>query len=157
MSRQGQPKVVHGESFPTYTKEYRTWKGIKNRCQQTNKDHEKYFDRGIRVCESWSTNYQTFLNDMGRAPASTAQIDRVNNNGNYEPGNCRWSTAKENGNNKRNNRFYIIDGKQYNIREAAALLQCNTASIWLHMQKHGRSIEWVVNHFRSRIQSQCST
>ncbi len=149
MSRSGQPKVVHGESFPKPTKEYRTWKGIQNRCRAASKDREKYYDRGICVSEKWTSDYMTFLNDMGRAPSPKHQIERQDNDGNYEAENCVWATVKTQGNNKRNNRFYYIDGRRFNIRELAAHLKCNTASIWEHLQ-NGKTLEWVTAHFMER-------
>lgn len=152
MSRRGQPKVVHGESFPKPTKEYATWKGIQNRCRPNSKDRERYFDRGIRVCDRWLEGYENFLADMGRAPSSKHSIERRDNSGNYEPGNCIWATVKAQGNNKRNNHFYFLDGQKFNIRELAAYLQCNTASIWQHL-KNGKSLEWIAEHFKSRIEA----
>ena len=149
MSRLGQPKVVHGESYPYPTKEYRTRKGIQNRCRKSSKDHIRYFDRGITVCQRWVESYSNFLEDMGRCPDVRLQIERVDNNRGYEPGNCIWATVKVNGNNKRNNRFYVYNGIQYNIRELAAEIRCNTASIWFYVN-HGKSVEWIADHFRNR-------
>ncbi|HIV77292.1 MAG TPA: hypothetical protein H9899_07190 [Candidatus Sphingomonas excrementigallinarum] len=65
------------------------------RC--TNPDHEKFRDyggRGVKVCDRWLVSFDAFLADMGERPAGRT-IDRENNDGNYEPGNCRWATASE--------------------------------------------------------------
>lgn len=89
----------HGRSLigdPTY----RAWKAMRNRCRPSHKDHACYFDRGIAVCERWNL-FDNFLADMGDRPDEGLTLDRINNDGNYEPGNTRWTTRKVQGNNRR--------------------------------------------------------
>jgi hypothetical protein len=91
--------VTHGDSR---SKEHITWKSIKFRCYNKNcKEYHYYGGRGIVMCERWRSSYLNFLADMGRAPSPKHSIDRINVNGNYEPNNCKWSTVKEQANNKR--------------------------------------------------------
>ena len=90
-------KPIHGM---TGTRTYRIWKGMISRCRYVNEPRNRnYGGRGITVCERWH-NFQNFLADMGEAPKGL-QLDRINNDGNYEPGNCRWVTNRENSQNRR--------------------------------------------------------
>lgn len=93
---------THGESGPDRSPEYATWKGIKRRCSAPRcKDYKDYGGRGIRVCDRWLNSFENFLADMGRKPSPKHSIDRADNDGNYEPGNCRWATPSEQSKNRR--------------------------------------------------------
>ena len=85
-----------------WTTEYTTWNCMKNRCYDSkNIRYKHYGGRGIVICDRWLKSFNNFLEDMGPKPTPLHSIDRINVNGNYEPTNCRWSTTKEQNNNKR--------------------------------------------------------
>jgi DNA-binding phage protein len=97
--------------------EYNVWQGMWCRCKRpANPGYRYYGGRGISVCHRWRDFY-LFIKDMGLRPSLNHQLDRINVDGNYEPGNCRWVTTKQQGNNKRNNVRVEIDGKVKTIAE----------------------------------------
>lgn len=93
--------AVHGHTSRAHGKSpiYRSWSGMKDRCQNPNNpEFGRYGGRGITVCERW-VQFSDFLTDMSPRPKGK-WLDRINNDGNYEPGNCRWVTPKESQQNK---------------------------------------------------------
>src|SRR5208282_945757 len=100
----GQFLKLHGEGHPA-TPRYAAWQQMWQRCNNSrHADYHNYGARGITVCERWRS-YGAFVKDMGPHPGKGWSVDRwPNNNGNYEPTNCRWGTAKMQGRNRRTNR-----------------------------------------------------
>lgn len=98
--RHGGARLVRDGRFAP---EYRCWRGMIQRCEQpTHIGYKDYGGRGITVCKRWRESYAAFLADMGRKPSLKHSIDRYpDNDGDYEPGNCRWATAKEQSANQR--------------------------------------------------------
>lgn len=94
------------------TTEYNAWCYMKTRCYNTNiKRAPRYSGRGIKVCERWLNSFENFYEDMGKKPSPKHSLDRINNDGDYEPSNCRWATWEEQANNSSNNVKFIIDGE----------------------------------------------
>jgi len=109
--------TTHGKSS---TREYRIWKAIHTRCTNTRQETwEDYGGRGITVCDRWlgPNGFLNFLADMGCAPSDSHSIDRIDNDGNYEPGNCRWATPKEQTRNARSNINLEFNGQTRSIGE----------------------------------------
>ena len=94
--------LTHGESRGRWTKEYRAFNGMKARCLNPKcKKYALYGGRGITISEGWLHSYPAFLSYIGRAPSPKHSIDRIDPNGNYEPGNVRWATSSEQRRNQR--------------------------------------------------------
>lgn len=106
----------HGK---TRTRIYRAWSNMKKRCNnEQHKDYRNYGGRGIKYCEKWET-FDGFYDDMGEEYADNLTIDRIDVNGDYTKANCRWITVKEQGNNKRNTRYFEYKGEILTLTDIA--------------------------------------
>ncbi len=107
------------------TTEYNTWVHINQRCHnQNNKDYAGYGGRGIIVCDLWRTSYEAFLMCVGKKPTPEHSIERIDVNGNYEPGNVCWATVTEQARNKRSNVRVTIDDVTKTVVEWAEDDRC---------------------------------
>lgn len=139
---------THGHSK---TPTYRTWIGMKSRCQNTNYGRfNDYGGRGITVCERWQS-FELFLADMGERPQGM-ELDRIDNDGNYTKENCRWVSSKENGRNTRKNVFLTHDGKTCTIAEWAEILGIGSATIHFRHSKGWTAERILTQPLKKRIQ-----
>lgn len=103
------------------TSEYQTWSAMNQRC--ANPEHQAYASyggRGIKVCKRWRNSFPNFLEDMGPRPGKGYSLDRVDNDGDYEPANCRWTTQLDQMNNRRMNRRITFRGETMTVSQWAA-------------------------------------
>lgn len=98
LSREITSKRATTHGLGTKAPEYEAWKGLSKRCANENtKCYNRYGGRGVTVCNRWRgvDGYPNFLSDMGKKPTAEHSLDRINNDGNYEPNNCRWATKAQ--------------------------------------------------------------
>lgn len=134
-------QTIHGESGNHYhgrrpSVEYKTWLGIKDRCLKLENNRYQYYGaRGIKICESWLLSFDNFLSDMGRRPSPKHSIDRIDNNGNYEPGNCRWATTIQQQANTSRNKFIILNGERIIVAEAIRRVGIKSTTFWERIRR----------------------
>lgn len=173
---------------------YSIWRSMKTRCNNPNCLSYKYYGkRGIKVCKSWSNSFWAFVEDMYPSFKEGLTLDRIDNDGDYTPDNCRWATKEEQANNQNKNytkifydgqyyteselskltgiprttvqarrnkgysdkeivygrqlRKYEVDGKLYNLKELAKLLNTSSQNLSQHF-KRGKTLMEVLNDFR---------
>lgn len=125
----------------TRSDEWNAWDSMIARCyRKTHRYYGHYGGRGITVCDEWKSDFLSFLRDMGARPSSKHSIDRIDNNGNYEPGNCRWATSRQQGNNKRTCVYLTIGGKTRTIAEWSRVSGVKSSTI-SHRVRIGWSTE----------------
>jgi hypothetical protein len=112
---------THGDTIGGASPEYRAWRGAKTRCYNVlDKAFPEWGGRGITMCDRWRDSFEHFLADVGRRPSAKHSLDRFpDNNGNYEPGNTRWTTQKEQMRNTRTTSMLTYHGETMPLREWA--------------------------------------
>lgn len=128
----------HGHARPNlgFSDEYKVWSSMLNRCRLSNEaDFKNYAGRGITVCERWAKDFLAFYADMGLRPSPKHSIDRINNDGNYEPGNCRWATSSEQGNNRRVNAIIEAFGRKQTLAQWAREAGVPTSVLWTRLRR----------------------
>jgi len=139
LKRESKPALRHGHSIGKETPTYRTWSKMIWRCNtKTGKSWNLYGQRGIKVCDRWKL-FENFLADMGERPDGMT-LDRFpDQNGNYEPKNCRWATPKQQAQNRRGNIFVEYQGERLVIAEA-----CRRANIRRGLVMRRIEIGWNI-------------
>jgi len=128
----GSPRKELGGLTREHSRTYNSYQHMKQRCcNATHPKFDNYGGRGISVCDRWMESFEAFLDDMGDRPEGTS-LERIDGNGNYEPGNCKWATDIEQNNNKRTNSTLTIYGKSMTVAQWARIAVTYPALI------HGR-------------------
>jgi hypothetical protein len=142
MTSRSHHKFKHGMSK---TNTYRTWAAMIHRCTQpSNRGYKRYGGRGIKVCDKWM-EFSGFYEDMGDRPEGCT-IDRINNDGDYEPGNCRWATQTQQCNNKGNNVRLDYAGKNMTLVEWIRELGLKEKTTYLRFSKGERPPQLFEGH-----------
>lgn len=125
--RKGRKKLEHGLA---HSPAWRSWQAMISRCYQpSNVGYHNYGGRGITVCPQWQYSFETFFQDMGPRPTLKHQLDRINNDGNYEPSNCRWATQREQARNRRTSIMLTLRGETKCVADWAATSGQNVRTI----------------------------
>lgn len=141
--REHHPRKTHGL---TRTPVYFAWRNMLNRCYNKKVDSFKsHGARGIKVCNSWKNSFEDFYKDIGFTYKPGLSLDRINNNGNYEPGNCRWVNNEIQMNNKRTTHFFEVDGKKMTIKQWAEEVGMNKNTLANRVYALGWSIKKAIN------------
>lgn len=124
---------------------YRKWIYMKMRCREgaKGKARKNYYLRGIRICERWLNSFENFYSDMGECPKGF-EIERKDNNGNYEPSNCKWATRLENQSNRRCSINFEYNGKTQILKDWANEFGLRYVTL-IYRIKTGWSIEKSLN------------
>ena len=118
-----------------YTKTYKVWERMKLRCYNKNRDRYKnYGGRGIKVCDRWKNSFENFYKDMGDKPEEMT-LDRIDNNGDYTPENCRWATHEQQVNNKTDSNYIEINGKKLTVTQWAKKLKVNPKTLFSRLNR----------------------
>ena len=138
---------LRGKNFKKHggsrTRLYRIWKQIHTRCNNPNSiNYKDYGGRGINLCEEWKNDFSSFLDwSTSNGYAENLTIDRIDNDGNYCPENCRWVTNKKQQNNKRSTVFIEYDGQKHSLSEWAEIIGVTRNALWKRLFVEGWSIE----------------
>lgn len=133
--------TTHGKR---HTPEYKVWCDLIERCENPNNPrYRNYGDRGIKVSERWRESFQNFYEDMGPRPSAKHSIDRIDNDQDYKPDNCRWATNKQQSRNRTDSRLLTANGRTQNLKDWANELGCSHATIIARINR-GWSVERAV-------------
>ena len=128
------------------TRLYNIWRDMKWRCNSPkSKRHKFYYDKGIKVCQEWQEDFMNFYDwAMANGYKDNLTLDRINNDGNYEPKNCRWATITEQNNNQSNNIRIKYNECEYTLSELSRIYNIKRATLYDRI-KRGWTIDEALN------------
>lgn len=132
-------KWRHGRSGPRRTRAYVAWQNMISRANPNGRQSYKRYGRTVTVCERWR-DFNNFLADMGEPPFPGASLDRIDNEGNYEPSNCRWATQRQQNINRRMAHILEYGGERMSLVEWAEKLGIHKNTLWNRLNR-GWSLE----------------
>lgn len=137
--------MKHGKK---HTRLYSIWCAMKYRCKKS----AYYTRRGITIHREWLINFQSFYNwAMSNGYNDNLTLDRINNEGNYEPSNCRWVTLETQANNKSNNHYGMVFGEKLTIAEASKKYDINYSTLRSRVNREGMTLEDAVICGRTKL------
>ena len=138
----GKARKKHGQAG---TPEYQAWWAMCSRCyDEDNPSYKDYGARGIVVWHSWIKSFLAFYQEVGPRPSREHSLDRIDNDGPYAPGNCRWATAEEQANNRRTNIRYDFEGKSLTLTELAKATGICKSTLWARLRGRGLVLEEAI-------------
>lgn len=152
--RKDNAKILFTKHNNCNSRLYVVWRDMKRRCTNPHaKDFINYGANGIKVCKDWNSfqNFYKWAMENGydeNAKKGKCTLDRINNNGNYEPNNCRWVTVKEQANNRKTNHFITINNETHTIAEWAEIYNIKSYIISNRIRRNWNEIEAVITPLR---------
>jgi hypothetical protein len=129
------------------TPTYECWGGIIQRCNNPKRAYyHLYGGRGIKICDRW-LDFENFFADMGEKPSNKHSIDRIDNDGDYEPSNCRWATVLEQANNRRDNKVLSYVGLELTVAEWARRISVSPFTLYARIRR-GWTIERTLENYK---------
>lgn len=141
----GSKKHGHAPCGKPASKTYHSWMAMRNRCGTPGFiGYENYGGKGVKVCDRWRDSFLNFLSDMGERPEGKTLDRYPDKNGDYEPGNCRWATYKEQSNNKSSNRIITVNGEPLPLAEWAKRANVTRGAIYQRVKRRQITFEEAV-------------
>lgn len=152
-----QNKPKYGDKSSKDMPEYNAWMHMKRRCSglSNSPGDASYTKRGITVCERWRDSFQNFYDDMGERPSNKHSIDRINNDGNYEPSNCRWATMEEQQNNRSNNTIVEYGGRKQTVTRWAREFGMKPDVLSARLHRYKMSVEEALTKEVREVKNKC--
>lgn len=129
----------------TGTPEYKAWQSMRDRCSKPQvESYQRYGARGISVYPGWENSFENFYRDMGPRPGPEYSLDRLDNDGDYTPENCRWADVRTQANNRSVNRKYVLNGEELTLAQISEKYNINYNTLYSRVIRYGMSIEEAV-------------